>query len=735
MAQTSSAAPPPGQNMGAPLPRYEAVAKVTGGKLYAEDLPVPGRPAYAWFVKSSIAKGKIASIDDSEARAVPGVLLVMTHRNRAPLGPIKSFANGGTFVGDQNPLSGTTIHFAGQTVALVVADSFEAAREGAHRLKVRYAPTAAKVTFAESGRDESEPNPAAKPINFKNVDAALKSSAHVVEAEYSTPTQHHNPIELFSTTAYWEGPNLVLHEPTQFAWGHKEGSAGQLRINADNVRVKAPFVGGAFGSKAGITDSTALAALAARELGRPVKLVASRSNGFTHAGYRQETRSRVRLGCDASGRLTGYDHHFLEFTSRVTPYNNGGLDKCAAMYAFQAVKTDSRLVKGDRSPPSFMRAPAEVPTIYALEAAMNELAAKAGIDPIEFRKRNDTRVNVTNDAPYTSRSLVQCFDAAAQAFGWARRNPQPRSMRDGDWLVGWGCSMACYPTQLSPSTARVTLFRNGGALVEVAAHDVGTGCYTIVRQAAAERLGIDPGLVEVRCGDSRLPPGPVAGGSVTTASVTSAVCNACDEINSKLGVGQGAPVAQRAQAFNRLGVGQVEVVGNWIPAGMDQSALTALYDGQIRINGGPEDKRTMFAFGAELLEVRVNERTREIRVPRAVGAFAAGRIMNTRTAHSQLMGGMIWGIGSALHEVTEIDRARGRYFNDNIAEYLIPVNADIGQVEIIMVPEVDREINVLGVKGIGELANVGTPAAITDAVWHATGKRIRDLPVTLDKLF
>lgn len=738
MAQDNPAVPAPKSNMGQPVPRYEALGKVTGAKIYADDLPVPGKPTYAWMVTSGIAKGRITSIDDRAAKAVPGVLMVMTYKNRPPLAPIKSSSNGGGFVTDINPLAGPDVHHDGEPVALIVAETFEAAREASFKLRIAYQQAAPTATFGDPGAVEKpmqDVNPKYEPIRLKDADAALAASAHVIEAAYGTPPQHHNAIELFSTTAYWDGPNLVLQEPSQFVWGLKSSAAGQLKIDPANVRAKAPFVGGAFGSKGVVTQRTALAALAARQLGRPVKLVAMRDQGFTHSGYRQETRSKVRLGCDADGKLTGYAHELREFTARVTPYSNGGLETCAAMYDFKAVRGDNWVVEGDRNAPTFMRAPAEVPTIYALESAMNELAAAAGIDPVDFRKRNDTRVNVVNGAPYTSRSLNECLDAAAAKFGWAKRDPKPRSMRDGDWLIGWGCAMACYPTQASPSTARVTLRKNGTALVEVAAHDVGTGCYTIVGQAAGQRLGIDPSRITVVLGDSRLPPGPVAGGSISTASVTSAVCDACDKLNGMLGVGINASPDQRAAAFQKLGQPQIEVVGKWIPQGLDEKALAALYDGSIRIVGGAMEKRTMFSFGAEMVEVRINERTREIRVSRTVGAFAAGHIMNPRTAHSQYMGGMIWGISSALHEATALDHKRARYTNDNLADYLIPVNADIQQVDVIMVPEVDKEINVLGVKGIGELGNVGTAAAITDAVWHATGKRIRDLPVRLDKLF
>jgi xanthine dehydrogenase YagR molybdenum-binding subunit len=333
---------------------------------------------------------------------------------------------------------------------------------------------------------------------------------------------------------------------------------------------------------------------------------------------------------------------------------------------------------------------------------------------------------------------MQCYDAASQAFGWRRRTAQPGAMRDGDWLVGWGCATAAYPTQVSPAVARVRWIVDGSARVEIAAHDVGTGAYTVIGQMAAECLGVTPQQVTVVLGDSILPPGPVAGGSVTTASACSAVKIACDQVLARLGLQKTADAKQREAAFEKLNLGALEETGNFVPETARAKTTAGLYKGSTDISGGVNAGnagKTMYAFGAEFVEVRIHARTREIRVPRIVGAFAAGRIMNPRTAHSQLMAGMIWGIASALHEATEIDRREARYVNDNLAEYLVAVNADVPQVDVIMLPEVDNEANPAGAKGIGELANVGTAAAIANAVYHATGKRIRDLPIRIDKLF
>jgi xanthine dehydrogenase YagR molybdenum-binding subunit len=390
---------------------------------------------------------------------------------------------------------------------------------------------------------------------------------------------------------------------------------------------------------------------------------------------------------------------------------------------------------------------------------MDEMAAQLTMDPIEFRRRNDTMRSTIGGKPYSSRSLMRCYDEAAKTFGWGGRNVVPRSMRDGDWLVGFGCATALYPTHIGPAAARVRLTPNGEVLVQIAAHEIGNGAYTVIGQMAAERLGVPLASVTVELGDSNLPPGPIAGGSTTTASSCSAVSNACDSIREKLfrassTANEGPLSGQRIWAlnlsdgkvvgtdasedidrvFDRLGVGVLEEYTEWIPNELTADAMRVLYSGGVPIVRGTTKDRIAFAFGAEFVEVRIHAQTREIRVPRIVGAFAAGRIINPRTARSQLMGGMIWGISSALHEATEIDIGRAKYVNDNLADYLVPVNADIDQVDVILVPEEDHGLNPAGAKGLGELGNVGTAAAISNAVYHATGIRIRQLPIRIEKL-
>jgi xanthine dehydrogenase YagR molybdenum-binding subunit len=438
----------------------------------------------------------------------------------------------------------------------------------------------------------------------------------------------------------------------------------------------------------------------------------------------------------------------------------GGTKTTTRLYACPNVDSVVSIVRADRNTPGFMRSPPEVPYLFALESAMDELAYRLEMDPIELRRVNDTMKEPIGGKSYTSRSLMACFDAGAEAFGWKRRDAKPRSMNDGDWLIGYGCATTCYPTQMAPAAVRVRLQRDGRTRVEIAGHEIGTGAYTVIGQTAAEKLGVPIEQVSVSIGDSDLPPAPVAGGSNSTASTCSTVITACENIRQRLfnsiasksltgkpgetiGLAQ-HPAAEaasnerpldREKAFDALGVNMVEEYAEWKPEGAPTDSFHAMHKGQMRMVGGSEmGDKIAYAFGAEFVEVRINKFTHEIRAPRLVGAFAAGRIMNTRTARSQLMGGLIWGMSSALLEATEIDERYARYVNDNLADYLVPVNADVPSVEVIMLSEQDDHINPAGVKGIGELANVGTNAAICNAIFHATGQRIRKLPVRLENL-
>jgi len=732
-----AAAPAPGENMGKPEKRLDGRLKVTGGARYASDQQV-SNPLHAYLITSSIARGEITAMKLDAAKALPGVAAIYTHENMAPVGKFAFFAAGGESGTKEPPLASKTVHYDGEIIGMVVADTYETAREAAHLVEVAYKTEKPAGTLKSEGLDVVLGQDVSKRV--KNVKAgdfagAFAAGEVTLQADYAMASQAHNAIELFATTCAWDGDRLTVYEPSQWVTGAKFGLARQLAIDPANVHIVSPYLGGAFGSKGSLTQRTSLVARAAKLLGRPVKLVVTREQGFSISTYRAETKHRVRLAATKDGKLTAYGHDATELTSRTDDYGVGGVKITTAMYDAPNVEAVVHLARADRATPGFMRSPAEVPYIFALESAMDEMAAKLGMDPIEFRRKNDTMKNVVTGAPYTSRSLMKCFDEAAKAFGWEKRKQQPGTVRDGDWLVGYGCALACYPTQMMPSSARVTLSANGSLRVQVAAHEVGQGVITALGQFAAERLGVPLSRVQVEVGDSALPPGPIAGGSVTTASAGSAVAKAADAIKAKLGPDFDASGPEAiAKAFSKMGVGSIEEYAEWAPDGAPEGALAKLHQGVPGIVGGPMKDRTMFAFGAEFVEVRVHALTREVRVPKMVGAFAAGRILNTRTTRSQLMGGMIWGLASALHEGVEVDERTARLVNDNIAEYLVPVNADIGEVEVILVPEVDDKVNPIGVKGVGELGNVGTDAAVANAVFNATGVRIRELPIRIEKL-
>jgi xanthine dehydrogenase YagR molybdenum-binding subunit len=744
--------------IGQPTKRLDGRLKVTGAARYASDVPV-GAPAYAYLVTSAVAIGRITRTRLDEARAVAGVLDILTWENtQDALKPVELFSKGGYASSTILPLKQPQIWHDGQIVAVVLADSFEAAREAAYKVSIDYAAETPAATFDSPGATVEQVMDEPK---VGDAEQAYQAAAVKLEQRYSTPTQHHNPIELFTTTCVWNGDQLTVYEPSQFMYGLKNGVAAQLGIDPDAVRTVSHFVGGAFGSRGGLTARTALIAIAAKRLNRPVKLVATRDQGFTIATYRAETRQRVKLAATTDGKLQALVHEGWEVSSRPDPYKVAGTSTTARIYACPNVATRVSIVHADRSTPGFMRSPPELPYMFALESAMDELAVALNMDPIELRRINDTQIEPIKGLPYTSRSLMQCFDAAADKFGWEARSTAPRSMRDGEWLIGWGCATSCYPTHIGPATARVMLFPNGRVRVQTAGHEIGTGAYTAIALTAADQLGIAVDAVDVELGDSELPPAPVAGGSNNTASICNCVAQACHQIAQRLvraavqsndgpfaghdpadlslgdhalrdADGHSEPLTD---AIARVSQGVIEEYAETKPPGTPPDALKKLYSGHATMVGGAEGKEDMrFAFGAEFVEVRVHEQTGEIRAPRIVGAFAAGRIVNPTAAHSQLMGGLIWGVSSALHEETEIDPRTARFMNANLSEYLIPVNADIAQVDVIFVPETDTKINELGIKGLGELGNVGTNAAVANAVYHATGKRIRDLPIRLDDL-
>jgi xanthine dehydrogenase YagR molybdenum-binding subunit len=749
--------------VGSDRPRIDGVAKVTGQAQYGADHAV-SNAAYAWLATASVARGQIRKIDTRVAMSIPGVLDVLTYENVGKaVKPGKHVLNFGHMATSFPPLRTNRIRFAGQIVAVVIAESFEIAQQTASSLEIDYIARSPAATFDTPRAREIKPKALGDPeLSAGNFDEAFHSAPVTVDAWYQTPPQHHNPLELFQTTCAWDGEQLTVWESTQNVRGNQHGLAQQLGIKPKNIRIMSPYIGGAFGSRGELGQATALIALVSRRLNRPVKFVASRQQCFTLRTFRAETRHHLQLGADHDGRLTALSHESWELTSRTDPFALAGSDSTARLYACPNVRTKVSNIEADRQTPGFMRAPPETPYLFALESAMDELAYTLDLNPLELRRRNETMVETVTGKPYTSRSLIRCMDAGAEEFGWAQRDPCPGSMVDGDYLVGWGYASAFYPTLVGPADCRVTLTPELRVLVEVGTHEIGTGILTVVAQTASELLGIELEAVDVRIGDSALPAAPISGGSSSTASVCTVVAKACEELRRRVAA---AAVAAKASPLHGSDISALVFRDAQIEAATKAEPLSAavrragrgkpmianatnnphgappvvgpslIRRGKALMAGGSMLKdRLQFAFGAQFVEVRINRWTGEIHVPRMVGAFAAGRIMNPRTARSQLAGGQIWGLGSALLEATELDRRTARYINDNLAEYPVPVNADILAIKTLMLDEQDYLVNPLGIKGVGELGITGVNAAVANAVYHATGVRCRRLPIRIESV-
>jgi xanthine dehydrogenase YagR molybdenum-binding subunit len=741
--------------IGKATPRIDGIAKVTGAAKFASD-EIVANPAFAYLVTSAIARGRIGGFRLDRAKAVPGVIDILTYEN---VGALAKAAPGPDGKPSTTSLESDKIWHAGQIIAIVVADTYEAAREAANKTDVMYLPENPSGSFDSPGV-ETEPHEAPKEPDPKVGDAARAYADAPVkfEARYSTPTQHHNPMELFTTTCSWEGDKLTIYDPSQFMWGTKASAATRLGIEPDKVRAVSRYIGGAFGSK-GPNPRTAWVAIAAKRAGRPVKLVPTRDQGFTIATYRAETRQSIKLGASADGKLLSLAHEGWEVTSRPSGYNVAGVETTARVYACRNISTAVNVVHADRSTPGFMRAPPETPYMFALESAMDELAHELNMDPIELRRVNDTQTDPVSGRQFTSRSLMSCFDQAAAQFGWNKRQA-PGTLSDGDWRVGYGCATACYPSNLGPAAVRVSLTPNGKATAALAGHEIGTGAYTLVAITVADFLGLPVKDVTVQMGDSDLPPVMIAGGSNNAASASNVVAKACEQVRARIAAAavqasdsafygvdpatlklvnrqlrdSAGHVEEMAIAVSRVGH-RLEVYAENIPQGLPQTAVADMSQGKpVMLSGAGRKDATAYAFGAHFVEVRVHARTREIRVARVVSAFAAGTIVNPQAAHSQFMGGAIWGLSAALFEETELDEGAARFVNTNFADYLVPVNADVPSIEVIMLPERDTQVNPLGVKGIGEIGIVGMNAAVANAVFNATGIRVRELPIRAEKL-
>jgi xanthine dehydrogenase YagR molybdenum-binding subunit len=729
-------------SIGKPIDRIDGRLKVTGRAKYAAEFAMPN-VAYAVLVQSTIGAGAITAFDLDAAKSMPGVLAIMTPQNAQKLSP-----KGGSPQTIRAPLlQDMTIAFNGQHIAVVVGETLEQADDAASRIRVQYRRDE-PITSMDSVLDQAYPpklfrNGARSPDSERgNAELSFSAGAAKVDATYITPVEHHNPMEPHATIARWDGDKLTVWTATQGISAAQTTLAALFGIDPANVRVICPFVGGGFGCKGGTWPPATLAAMAAKVVGRPVKLVLTRAQMFTSNGYRPRTIQKLRFAADEHGRLISMRHDGFsqmclpalgEFSEPV------GL-ATEMLYDCPNVAVTHRLVATNASLPTYMRAPGLASGNFALESAIDELAVALKIDPLEFRLRNYAAIDQHENKPYASKALHACYQQGADAFGWSRRSPEPRSMRDGNVLIGWGMATATYPTHRLPASARVRFGANGTALVQVGTQDLGTGTYTVMSQIAADTLGISVDRVRFELGDSAFPHAPVSGGSMTVASVGPAVLMACQAVRGKLfdmalddpRLGwQSVPrdTLQLRNGFIAGPSGRVPVAELLAHQGMDAVQVVA----QAR-PGAEEHHYAMHSFGAQFAEVRVDADLGIVRVSRFVGAFDAGRVMNAKTTRSQLIGGIIYGLGMALLEETHVDGETGRIVNANIADYLVPVNADVPDIQAIVVENDELTSNPLGAKGIGELPMTGVAAAVANAVYHATGVRVRKVPIRIEDL-
>jgi xanthine dehydrogenase YagR molybdenum-binding subunit len=718
--------------------RVDGRLKVTGTARYAADWPVDGL-AFGYIVQSTVANGRIASIDAARARREPGVIAVMTHENAPRVN-----------VGVTNPndrkmaaLQEDVIHYDRQPVAVVIADSFTRAKYAASLVTVTYVREPARTRFEDGTRVKPKDIHGKPPDTVRgDADEALAQATNHVDNVYTTPIEHHNPMEPHATIAVWDGGKLRVYDGTQGTTPARKRIAGVFGMPADDVEVITKFAGGAFGSKGSVWSHTILCAMAAKLTGKPVQIALWRPQMFGPVGNRPSTRQRVALGAGSDGRLTAQIHETESETSVFDDF----VEPCGVLttmlYGSPALRVTHRMNRLNYGTPTYMRAPGESSGSFALESAMDELAYAAGLDPIDLRLRNYADEDPTERKPFSSKSLRECYERGAATFGWTARNPEPRSMRDGRYLIGMGMASSTYPTNRSKAAAVAKLFPDGSVTVSSSGVDIGTGAYTALTQIFAAGLGVPIESVTVQLGDSSFPEAPVAGGSQLTASLGSAM--EATALNLKAQLAQ-MTVADPNSPLHGLAVSDLATADGRIFAASEPSRGVGLAE-IVRSNGGTaievrgeaapdkESPYSMHAFGAQFAMVRVDPELGTVRLVKQVGAFASGRIINAKTARSQYLGGMVFGIGMALLEETRPDERTGRFMNANLGEYLVPCHADVGSMEVVLVEEDDPHVNPIGVKGIGEIGLVGAAAAIANAVFHATGKRIRDLPITPPKL-
>ena len=710
--------------IGAPINRIDGRLKVTGKATYAAEFPVTNL-AYGFPVQSTIAAGEIVWIDVSAAEKSAGVLKIITHENALKLAPRPAVTAANRMTRSNPVLQQTRIHYYGQYVGLVVAETYEQARAAARLVKVSYKAEKPKIDFDENAKRAYKPEVinAGYPTDtsWGNLENGLKQSAEIVAETYETPIENHHPMEPHATIAEFQGEKLTVYEATQMLAQTRDGIANTFNIPKENIRVLSPYIGGGFGSKLQPREHLMMTVMAAKMLNRPVKTAITRQMMQTNVGLRQLNRQKMRVGAGRDGKLMAFAHEILTHTSVDEEFVEQTGVMSRMMYAVPNSLVTHRVFTTHIQVPRWTRAPGETPGSFALESAMDELAYKLKLDPVEFRIKNEPAKNPENNKPWASRSVVECMKTGAEKFGWNRRKLEPRANKQGNWLVGYGMAAASRGAPYSGASARVKLTRSGDdvkAVVEMAATDIGTGSYTIIAQTAAESLGLPLDKISVEIGDSDLPPTPGSGGSWGAGNYSNAAYAACEKAKTEL---------------------QAKIKVNFVKAPTVAELMTAgnLNEFETEATEKPSKESANYAhfsFGAHFVEVWVEESLGIVKIPRILTTVAAGRILNEKTARSQLLGGVVWGIGQAMTEETVLDKRYGSYVTRTFADYHVPVNLDVGEIEVYFLPEEDKIINRLGVKGVGELGITSVAAAITNAIFNATGKRIRTLPITPDKL-
>ncbi len=715
--------------IGQPVSRVDGRAKVTGSATYAGEFHLSNF-AYAALVLSTVPRGTIAKIETAEAEHAPGVRAVITHLNAPRLAylPLAERPAVDPKSGEQlRVFQSPEILFSGQPIGVVVADTLEEAQYAATRVRVRYETSDAKTQF-DVGRGRAPSDATAtsgRPGETSRGDAdrALAQAPVTVEAIYSHAREYHNAMEAHGTIAEWHGSHLTLYDKTQWVDNDRKEIAHVFGIPEKNIRVISPYVGGAFGSALRTWPHVTVAAIAAREVGRPVKLELSRRELYTAIGYRPHTEQRVALGAEHDGKLNALIQESNAETSAYEEYSEETLYPAQIAYSCANVRTRYRFVDMNINTPCPMRAPGVSTGMLALEGAMDELAEALQMDPVELRLRNYAERDDDENLPWSSKELRACYRIGAERFGWGRRPAKPRSLQKDGQFIGYGIATALFPSMLSPACASATIFADGTAVVRTAASDMGPGTYTSMTQVAADTLGLPLDRICFELGDSEMPEAPVHGGSMTMASVGNGVRAACEAARAKV-------LALSPESVNLAG-GLYEIpYGKFLQANGLQSV-----EASAKAKPGKEQQKfSSCAFGAVFVEVCVDPEFGSIRVPRIVGAYDVGKVVNPKVARSQCLGGIVGGLGMALLEKADWDHRFGRVMNSNLAEYLVPVNADIRDLEAIFVPNDDQAFNPLGVKGLAELALCGVAPAVANAVYNATGKRVRDLPITPEKL-